>query len=67
MKLYGLKEGAILQGSFFDKKADAKKKRNELNGGTPAELAKAEKKLQFTVTLGPDHPKYKANRPRADE
>lgn len=59
MKLYGMKEeGKVVKGLVFEKKAEAKQKRDELNGGKPAELVKAEKPVKFTVTLGPDHPRY---------
>lgn len=54
-KLFGLKLEGKIQSSFFDAKADAKAKRNELNGGTPAELVKAEKPVKYTVTIGPEH------------
>lgn len=40
---------------FFPSKPEAKKVRDELNGGTLAELAKADKNPQFFVSIGPDH------------
>ena len=43
--------GRLVPDTFFDKKQDAKKVRNELNSdtGTPA---------RFNVTLGPDHNRF---------
>lgn len=61
MNLYAIRsaDGKINRDAgFFKTKTEAKKARNELNGGTPAELAKKDKSPKFFVTLGPDHIHY---------
>lgn len=61
MKLYGIRtnDGKVVkEAGFFTTKAKAKKSRDELNEGTPAELAKKEKHPKFFVTYGPDHFRY---------
>lgn len=61
MKLYGVRteDGKYVKDvGFFAAKADAKKVRDELNGGTPAALTKEDKAPKYFVTKGPDHPHY---------
>lgn len=63
MKLYCIRtnDGKIVKDSgFFASKVEAKKSRDELNEGTPAELAKQEKHPKFFITRGPDNIHYEA-------
>ena len=61
MKLYAIRgtDGkTVKDAGFFASKAEAKKARDELNEGKPAELAKTSKHLKFFITTGPDHFRY---------
>lgn len=58
MKLFTLRTAEGTTDFYFSNKAEAKAKRNELNGGTPAELKKAEKPVKYFVTYGPEHRVY---------
>lgn len=58
MNLYAIRsaDGKINKDAgFFPSKPEAKKVRDELNGGTPAELVKEDKHAKFFITRGPDH------------
>lgn len=57
MNLFAIKtDGKIVKDAgYFASKAEAKKARDEANGGTPAELLKEDKHPKYFVTWGPDH------------
>lgn len=62
MNLYSIRAAnghTVKETGSFASKVDAKKARDELNGGTTAELLKDDKKAQFFVTKGSDHINYK--------
>lgn len=63
MKLYAIRtaDGHVNKDAgFFEGKSEAKKVRDELNGGTPAELTKQEKHAKYFITRGPDNFRYTA-------
>jgi hypothetical protein len=58
MNLYSVRaaDGKTVKDSgFFATKAEAKVARDELNGGTTADLLKEDKKPKFFVAKGPEH------------
>lgn len=58
MNLYAIRSAdgkTVKDSGFFASKVDAKKARDELNGGKPADLAKEDKHAKFFITRGPDH------------
>ena len=57
MKLFSLTRDGNPTVLTFLNKRDAKAKRDELNGGCPAECIKQGKPVRYTVTFGEDHDK----------
>ena len=61
MNLYSIRAAdgkSVKEAGFFASKVEAKLARDELNGGTTAELLKEDKKAKFFVAKGPDHIHY---------
>lgn len=52
------KDNKLVKGLFFEKKPDAKLKRDELNGPPPTDYVPGTKR-EYSVVPGPDHKRFK--------